>query len=429
VFHNNHIFIMKRKLTLIEGTMYAGGKTPVNVVAGIKIKGIIYEKNLLIATTKIQERHPLLKVNVLEDEKTGIPYFVKQNPIQNIPIHVLERITDDDWKKESITQCLIPFEVKNTPLVRLVWLKSSVISELIFVAHHCICDGMSILNLIDETLLLLDNPCAEIGTYSSFSSISEFIPKPIINKKINTLKVFLFSKLAELLFLTTARKREITRKSPYLVHWKLDRENSTSILQRCKEKGVSVNAILCAAFVQAFRSTESIKSFSKLYCAVDTRKFIPQIKSDTMFAFPILIALNTRNNKKTNLWDQAQWLKEELLTKINKFNISNLLMFSECLMPLLPKMTKYAKDDRGSHDFTLSNMGNVKLKENYGSIEVEALYSPATIFPFGNPSTLSITTFRGQVDFIFTSDESFIKYDVAVLLKDNAMKFLKSAID
>lgn len=420
---------MKRKLTLIEGTMYAGGKTPVNVVASIKIKGIIYEKNLLIAATKIQNRHPLLKVNVLEDEGTGIPYFVKQNPTQNIPICILERITDDDWKKESISQCLIPFDVKNTPLIRLVWLKSSAISELIFVAHHCICDGMSILNLIDETLLLLDNPCAEIGTYSSFSSISEFIPKSIVDKKINTLKIFLFSKLAKLVFLTTAKKKEVTRKNPYLIHWKLDLENSTSILQRCKKKGVSVNAVLCAAFVQAFKSTETIKSFSKLYCAVDTRKFIPQIKSDTMFGYPILIALNTRNNKKTNLWDQAHWLKEELLTKINKFNISNLLMFSECLMPLLPKMIKYAKDDRGNHDFTLSNMGNVKLKENYGSIEVETLYSPATIFPFGNPSTLSITTFRGQVDFIFTSDESFIKYDVAVSLKDNAMKFLKSAID
>lgn len=419
---------MKRKLTLIEGTMYAGGKTPVNVVASIKVKGIIYEKNLLIAIKKIQDRHPLLKVNVLEDKETGIPYFVKQNPIQNIPIRILERIADDNWKKESIAECLTPFDVKNTPLIRMVWLKSSDISELIFVAHHCICDGMSMLNLIDETLFLLDDPSAVIGTYDSFSSISEVLPKSITNK-INTLKVFLFSKLAKLIFFVTANKREVTRKNPYLIHWKLDKEKSASVLQRCKEKGVSVNAVLCAAFVQAFKSVESIKSFSKLYCAVDTRKFISQIKSNTMFAFPILIALNTKNGKKTDLWDQAYWLKEELSTKISKFNINNLLMFSECLLPLLPKMTEYAKNDRGSHDFTLSNMGNIKLKENYGSIEVETLYSPATIFPFGNPSTLSITTFKGEIDFIFTSDESFIKYDNALSLKDSAMKFLKDAID
>lgn len=420
---------MKRKLTLIEGTMYAGGKTPVNVVASIKVKGIICEKNLHIAVSRIQDRHPLLRVNVLEDKETGAPYFIKQNPIQNIPIRVSKRMTNDDWKKESITECLIPFDVKEGPLIRLVWLRSAVTSELIFIAHHCICDGMSLLNLIDETLLLLANPGIEIGSYNSFSSITEFIPSAVMNKKINIMKIFLFSKLAKLIFFATTNKREIIRKNPYLIHWKLDQEKSISILQRCKAEGVSVNAVLCAAFVQAFKNTESIKSRSRLYCAVDTRKFIPQIKGNTMFAFPILIELSPKSNKATNLWDQSYWLKRQLLTKINKFNIHNLLMFSECLLPLLPKMTKYAKNDKGNHDFTLSNMGNVKLKENYGLLEVETLRSPATIFPFGNPSTLSITTFRSQIDFIFTSDEHFIKYNDAISLKNNAMKFLKSAMD
>lgn len=59
-----------------------------------------------------------------------------------------------------------------------------------------------------------------------------------------------------------------------------------------------------------------------------------------------------------------------------------------------------------------------------GNIPEKALHSPSTMFPFGNPSTLSTTTFRGELDFIFTSDEAFVKKENAMMLKQNAMRLL-----
>jgi hypothetical protein len=85
--------------------------------------------------------------------------------------------------------------------------------------------------------------------------------------------------------------------------------------------------------------------------------------------------------------------------------------------------------DAGAHDFTFSNMGYVTIQENYSPVEVEVICSPVTIFPFGNPSTLFASAFRGQLDFMMTSDEHFLKYEEAVMLKDKAMELLKVQLD
>jgi NRPS condensation-like uncharacterized protein len=414
---------MKRKLSLIEGTMYAGGQTAVNVVSSVTIKGTIKESDLHASLLKIQARHPLLSSNIWEDV-TGSPYFVEQNPIQSIAVRTVNRLTDQDWERESIAECLTPFDTRKKPLVRLVWLKSENISNLIFVGHHCICDGRSILNIIDETLSLLGQPEKEIGSYQSFSSIQDFIPAQIRDSKATRLKTQLFSKVAKLALLAVAFKKEIKREKPFLLHWKLSKAESSLIIEKCKSEALSVNDALSVAFLRSFKELETIKSHSRLYCAVDMRKFLPEIGNDMLFAFPVMLGLDLPNKKIVGFWNQAREFKKDLTKKIEEMNVNSLLLYSECLLPSLPSMTKYAKADKGAHDFTLSNMGKVNLSEKYGSLEIESLQSPSTIFPFGNPTTLSTTYFKGQIDFILASDEYFIKQEDALALKKSAMHMM-----
>jgi len=416
---------MKRKLSLIEGTMYAGGQTAVNVVSSVKIKGSIQEADLHAALLKIQGRHSLLSCNIQEDE-AGIPYFIEQNPAQRIDVRIVNRHTDNDWERESITECLTPFNTRNDTLVRLVWLKSEDFSDLIIIGHHCICDGKSILNLLDETLSLLSDPEKEIGTYNSFSSIQDFIPTEIRNSKANRLKIQLFSKVAKLALLAVAFKKEIKREKPFFLHWKLSKEESSLIIEKCKAEDSSVHDALSVAFLKGFKDIKTIKSHSRLYCAVDMRKFLPDVKSNMLFAFPAMVGLNLMNQKNNNFWNQTRDFKNNLAKKIDDMNVNTVLLYSECLLPSLPRMTRYAKADKGTHDFTLSNMGKVNISEKYGTLEIESLQSPSTIFPFGNPSTLFTTYFKGQIDFIFTSDEHFIRYEDVLTLKKTAINMIIS---
>lgn len=415
---------MKRKLSLIEGTMYAGGKTAVNVVSSVTIKGAVQESDLQASLLKIQARHPLLNSNVWEDD-AGIPYFVEQNPVQRIALRIVNRQTDKDLERESITECLTPFNTKNDTLVRLVWLKSESVSDLIVVGHHCICDGRSILNLMDETLSLLGDPQKEIGAYKSFSSIQDFIPAEIRESKANKLKIQLFSKVAKLALLAVAFKKEIKREKPFFLHWKLSKEESSLIIEKCKSEGASVHDALSVAFLRGFKEIKTIKSHSRLYCAVDMRKFLPEVKSNMFFAFPAMVGLNLSNKKNDGFWNQTHEFKNVLAKKIDEMNVNTVLLYSECLLPSLPRMTRYAKADKGAHDFTLSNMGKVSISEKYGALEIESLQSPSTIFPFGNPTTLFTTYFKDQIDLVFTSDEHFIKREDVLALKERALSMIK----
>jgi len=415
---------MKRKLTLVEGTMYGDGKTAVNAVAAVKIKGNIRLDELHIALCKIQARHPLLKVNVLEDA-AGVPYFMTSENISGIPVRVAERYTDEDWKKETTFECITAFNAKNGPLMRVVYLNSPAASDLIMVCHHCICDGRGILNLLDETFRLLAQPQLEIGTYESFNSLHDFIPDAVKRSKKNLLIVFAVKKLTKLMLLIISSKKEIERSKPYLLHWKLDQKISALIFEKCKEEAASINAFLSIVFLKAFDSFTSFKSYGKLYCAADIRKFVPEIQNDMLFAFPATIGLSFKKKGKLVFWDQVRLFKDKLTLEINKINVNRIFMLSDYLSSLGPKLAKYAKSDAGAHDFTFSNMGRVGIKERYGPIEIEKLYSPVTIFPFGNPSALFASAFKGQLDFIITSDEYFLKYEEATGLKEQAMRILK----
>ncbi|MBB6501736.1 condensation domain-containing protein [Pedobacter cryoconitis] len=417
---------MIRKLTLIEGTMYAGGDTAVNAVVNAKICGVIHEKSLHAALAKIQLRHPLLNVNIQEDV-SGIPYFVTLDNIPEIPVRICERYTDADWQEEMTRECLTPFDVLEGPLMRMVWLKSQTVSDLILSCHHCICDGKAVLNLLEEILYLLDQPEMEMDTYESFSSLADFIPDRDRNSRINKLLILLTGRMVRLALLIGSSRKAIQRENPYLIHWRLDKQESASILFKCKTDGISMNAALGVVFLKAFAHVETIRSYTKLFCAVDMRKFIPTIKDNMLFAFPVTIGLGLKAKKGTGLWEMARLFRNELLTKIGKIDVYRQFMISESLLPLLPKIIKYAKTDKGAHDFTFSNMGNLAIKENYGTFVLDRLYSPITIFPFGNPSTLSTSTFRGQIDFMFTSDEHFLKKSDALQLKAKAMELLFEA--
>lgn len=417
---------MRRKLSLIEGTMWADGLTAVNVVTTVKIKGLITAALLDAALMKLQIRHPLLRVRVEPDE-FGTLYFVTNIEIDRIPVRIVSRTGDDHWKDEAFTEAITPFINSGEPLIRVVWLKSEMISELIFTSHHCVSDGKSLVNFADETLQALGNPNADLGNYTSFSDIQELIPADIRNSRKEILKAKIIAGIARLGFMLVSVKKEVTRTKPYLIHWKINKAISAQLITRCREQGVSVNAVLCMAFLNAFTTLPGVKAHSKLYCAVDMRKFIPAVEKEMMFAFPAMIGLNMKGKKAGDLWQGAKQFKAELLEQINKTNPVNILMYSERLLHYLPKMIRYAKADQGAHDFTLSNMGHVSVKPQYNHLTVEAFYSPATVFPFGNPSTLFSTAFGGEIDFIFTSDEHFLKQQDALLLKEKALAWLAEA--
>jgi hypothetical protein len=413
---------MKRKLMMVERIMYVDATTPLNCVFTAKIRGSINSENLHIALSKIQQKHPLLRVRIDEDLDGG-PYFILNDNIRNIPVRIVQRFMDDNWLKESETEWHKLFDGINEPLARLVWVRSEMVSELLLVMPHCVCDGGTCIALMHEILSLLDDPQQELKAYASLNWIEELMPDTFDRVK-NARKARIFSFLSKLFFLFKDTRNKFDKGNDYALHWKLDEEQTLAIVDACKNAGTSIHATLCVAFMKAFQQVRCNKARGKVICPVDIRRLIPEIKQDTMFAFAPIVELTIDKKPDIDFWTQARNIKAGLTVKIEAMNTYEMLWLGEYMHTSVNKMIKFLKATEGTHDITLSNMGRLDINETYRSFELETIYSPTLAFPWRNPNTLVTSTFKNRMDFTFMSNDAFLDKAEALKIKTAAMEML-----
>ena len=414
---------MKRALAFLEASLYATGVVANHVVATVKLNGVLDEAALRVALTRLQQRHALLGAHIDIDHK-GIAYFVTTEPRVPIPIEIHTRQGNDHWKSIFIPACLQPF-APHTLLMRLVWLQSQMVSDLVFVCHHAICDGRSVLTLINETLQILAQPTLQLDTYDAATPLIHYVPAALQRKRSQRLLCRLLPPIMKVALWAASFKKEAVRNTPYFLHWKLDIRTSTGLLYQCKKEGVTIHALLGVLFLAGFQSLAENRRYQKLFCSVDMRRFIPQLTPDMLFGFPAMVPVRMRINLSASIWQQAKQFHQQLQQRLAEVDPYGPLLYTERLQPLVPALTRYAQKDRGKHAFTFSNMGRVAIQEQYGGLIVEALHSPACIFPFGNPSTLCVTTFGGQLDLLFTSDENFLTKANAELVYEKVRNLME----
>jgi NRPS condensation-like uncharacterized protein len=414
---------MNRKLTVGERIMYVSAEAPVNCIFPVKIRGRIQLEMLEQALLKLQLKHPLLRVVIREDEK-GEPYYVTDTQIAPIPVHVQTRYTDEDWEQVSVDEWYRPFQVQQGPLARVIWLKSDTVSELLLVCPHCICDGTSILTLLRELLLGLDDPGLELPAYPTFDAITELLPPALLANRKFKLKAVIFGKIAKLV-LRLKQKPVIPADRGYLVHWKMSQELSNTLVHRCKEEGTSLFAAMSVAFLEAFRQVRGEKARNKLICPVDIRRFVPEIAPDELFAFAPIVEMQADTSALNDFWTKTRTFKQSLMEKIDKINIHEMLYMGEHFHGSLPRMVNFLKTTDGSHDVTLSNMGKLQLPEHFRTFELEAVYSPSAGFPWRNPNTLVASSYRGIMDFSFISNNAFLPEGDARAIQEKAMSILQ----
>ncbi|RBQ07976.1 hypothetical protein [Pedobacter miscanthi] len=417
---------MKRRLILGERIMHVDAKTPLNCVFTAKISGTISEENLHQALQKIQQKHPLLQMNI--DASGKAPYFVLNQHIGKIPVRIAERFTDEDWLAESKTEWYKLFDAQNEPLARLVWLKGETVSDLLLVLPHCICDGTTILNLLRELMTLTDNPEQDLIPYPSFHTVKDLLPEDFSITKLGHFKGKVFAALGRLFFFFKATSNTSVDRSNYAVHWKISTENTKKILLKCKEENTTVHAAICVAFMEAFKQVRGEKAHGKVICPVDIRRFVEAIKQDTMFAFAPIAELKL-DESKNSFWTKARALKSDLDAKVSEMKVYDLLGMSEYFHSSVNKMIGFLRTTKGTHDVTLSNMGLLNIPKDYQNFSITAIHSPTVAFPWKNANTLVCSTFNGQLDFSFMSNESFLREFEAWQIKDRAMELIKENLN
>lgn len=409
---------------MVERIMYVDPETPVNCIFAAKIKGEIPEQNFKTALEKIQQKHALLRV-VIDSKTEKYPFFIEEKEIAPIPLRIVERKTDQDWLTESQKEWKILFEEEKTPLARVVWVRGQDVSEVFWAIPHCISDGTTGVTLMKELLQLLDNPTLELEPYEAFTSVDEFLPSNF-NVKSKKFKAKLYLTFARFFFMLQQKSKKRNLGKDYVLHQKLDPATTAQITERCKTNGVSVHALLCSAFMQAFQEVKGKEAKGKVISPVDVRHFIPEIKEDHLFAFAPTVDLAIKKGS-SDLLNNAKQIKEDLVQKIGKMEARELLWMGEQMHPIVDRMISMLKSSNGGHDVTLSNMGRINIPNEYKNFSIDTIFSPTVAFPWLNSNTLVTSTYNHQMDFIFLSNEDFLPKAEAAQIKEKAIALMTTS--
>ena len=167
---------MKRKLSRIEHVLSG------NVVCFVNVDGHFAIDKLRGALARVQCKHPALRA-LIRPEVDGLYY--EDDPSIEIPLRFA---AGDHWpecEKELSTSFAY-----HEPQLRVVCLRRTCGADLLFATSHRICDGMSILLIVEEVLraLYLQEELIPYKAVTVDDIISDFHPaKPWTFKLLLTL--------------------------------------------------------------------------------------------------------------------------------------------------------------------------------------------------------------------------------------------------
>jgi hypothetical protein len=427
--------IRSRRLLLLERTMYREGRTPFTSVFSIQLLGRLEEGRLRQALARLQAKHPLLRC-VIEDG-ADCPRFVLQDRPAPIPLRIVERKNDDDWQTEVRREWVAPFDARRDPLVRLVWLRASEVSELILVGHHCICDGHSGLTLLRECLSAYDEPEKDLGTYDALGAIEDVVPAALLEDRSFRRRMRWKIGLLRLTLLLQRRKRARSaspiRGEMYFHRWSLDKVASLTLTERCRAEGVTVLAAMSVAFLQAFRDVRGTQALRKAYTMVNARRFMPLLRPDAMFGMAPGVELSMkglpppREMSAGGFWTCAQAIKADLTRRVDDLgrDIYDYLVGMEGMHDMYGSLVGDTDSAPAVRHVTLSNMGRLEFPQRYSSFWVETIYSPLVMISPTPANTVVISSFAGRLEIAVVSDEQSLPPGQAMAIRQRAMDILR----
>jgi NRPS condensation-like uncharacterized protein len=456
----------ERRITPVERIFAWSPFAIVTVVA--RIKGNISETMLKNAVIKLQQRHINLRVRIHADENHGL--WFTSDDVKEIPIEIVTRESDEQWMEVYHENCKIPFKFEERPAIRFILVQSPQISELVIFTHHIICDGMSLAYLARDLLIHLGDPGKEV----------ELLPNPVPVDKDNLPKEVNMNRLVKYVINRMGKKwtkdptffDQIDYESLNEAYWKefkhdmvsieLSEAETSSLVERCRTEGVTVNTALIAAFIGAQSVILEDNFNSKIAIAGSLRDRLPNPAGEAMGYFASGVTLKSKYNVKMSFWENARKLHQKakpLYTNKNMFKellpwcylepgIMESLYFKllgglvSSESPRYEKILKFSKQDdlissllkREKMDSldkpmlgtAITNLTRLNFPKKYGSLELDRLImNPGGAFPLTIvPLVLGVVTCSGKLSLLIEYTEKAIDTKTIMKIKEEAIEFL-----
>jgi len=321
----------------------------------VRISGPLTANELRRGLTAAQARHPVLQSTIAMRE-TG-PWFVPT--ALKIPLRVIPRSSDERWRSETIQELRDPFLPGAAPLMRVAFLRGPQTSELIFIVHHSIGDGLSTLYFVRDVLRAIHRePLHKLPpTPSADSFVLSDVPRfaPEVTKRSES-----FPKPA----------------GPIITTAELDADALQLLIHRSRVEGTTVHGAFTAALLLAAQSEfENGKPVSALQ-PVSLRPLNSQM-GESLGLYISAAIVSLEKNTGPDLWDFARSVKKQLQPALDAQAMGARYSALRAFVSSNPTpLEAYNHYRRGvGHDLVVSNKGRLPFERQIGRLRIDAIWS------------------------------------------------------
>jgi len=467
MLENPRVKEYERRITPIERVFL---RSPYSIVAVVaRIRGSISESMLMNAVSKVQQRHPNLRVRITEDSDHD-KWFTSEGA-KEIQVEIVRRESDDHWITVFHEASQIPFEFEERPCVRFILVQSPSISELIVLCHHVICDGMSLAYLARDLMVHLGDPTREVEVLPDPVPIDrDTMPKEV---SLNAVAKFFMNRInkkweQDKIFFDQDDYRDLNEA--YWMNYRhqmfsveLSEAQTSALVARCRKEEVTVNSALTTAFVGAQYTVQGDQPyFSTIGVAGNLRDRLQRPAGEVMGFYAGVVTLKYKYNRRTHFWENARRVHRKLKPLFTNKNLFEDAITWSYLAPGIleslsfkmigglvpPHSARYQKLSEFSRrdDIVLSvlkrekmdsldriimgtavtNLTRLDFPREYGTLELDRLIMhPGGAFPLAKVNlVLGAVTCAGKLSLVLEYAEEAIDTGTMEEVRDQAMEFL-----
>jgi NRPS condensation-like uncharacterized protein len=445
-------------------------RSPFSIVIMVaRIKGNVSEEMLRNAVGKVQQRHALLRVRIKDD--TDHSQWFTSDGVQEIPVEILPRESENDWIKIHADASKIPYEFETHPAIRFILVQAPDVSELIILCHHIICDGMSLAYLARDLMVHLGDPAREAEILPAPAPITlDNLPADVSQSRLR--KIFINRmnrKWVEEGVYFDNEDYEILTKTYWdnyhheLFSIELSEAETSALVARCKKESITVTSALATAFSGAQSTVQGEKPYhARTVIATSLRDQLPNPPGEGMGFYAAGIELKLKYDHKKSFWENARryhkkirpnftnkkvfgqfvdWLyldptfleamnfkKLGALVPSDSARYEKLSAFSrkEDVVLRLLKRDKMESPEMMFMGPAITNLGRLDFPKNYGALELDRLImQPGGAFPLSHVNlVLGAVTCSGKLSLVVEYAEEAVDTDTMARIKDKAMGYL-----
>lgn len=353
-----------------------------------ELAGAKSREDYRLAFSVVQRRNPMLQVYV-EDDAQGGPYFCSsERPLE------IRFPEEPNWRRVVERELWSPFPADEAPLMRVSVLHAADRATVIMTFHHAAADGLSGAYIIQDLMEALDG---------------RTLPPLTVPPQIETVVAKALSSPVGTPPAKPARDNETAReipgdllRQPYegktsaISTISFDREFTN--LARCcsKENGTTLHGAICAAVICGATAEYDQDSF-RIMSPINLRAMLGLGRSD----YGMLITVGGVHfslKPRPEFWQLARQMTDGLAYARSSAGVLATMQLAEANFPAgADSKLKYGQSGALLYDAIVTNLGEVSVPTEVGSLRLEALWGPAIPGRFSNSRVFSVASLDGQL--------------------------------